>query len=187
MSGEGTPEGFAPPRRHGLHELGLVQLPLEVQHHHQAAAAREVHFGSDRMEERPADVTGGADEIRLADLEPDRVRAPVVGGRGDVRFILGHLSGVIGVGQAGDIDSVRDIPTRGAGDDRPPDAERPLLVVAGCRGPGTRQLPGSGRGRAAGACHQSSRQSDGQRRDQHQPPETSRQRMTLRHHHAPRQ
>src|SRR6202042_1068922 len=37
VSGEGTPEGFAPPGRHRLRELGGVQLPLEVQHHDQAA------------------------------------------------------------------------------------------------------------------------------------------------------
>ena len=55
------------------------------------------------------------------------------------------------------------------------------------RGPGTRQRPGSGRGRAAGACRKSSHQADGEREDQRQPPQTSRQRMTLRHHHAPRQ
>jgi thioredoxin reductase (NADPH) len=139
VSGEGSPEGLAPPRRHGLHQLGGVQLPLEVQHHHQIAAFREVHFGADRLEERPADVASGADQIRLADLEPDGVRAPVVRGSGDARLILGHLGRVVGVGQPGEIDPVRDVPSGGAGNDRPADAERPFLVVAGCC-LGTRRL-----------------------------------------------
>ena len=150
VRGQGPPEGFAPPRRHGLHEAGVVQLPLEVQHHHQTAAFCEVHFGSDRVEERLVNVTGGADEIRLADLEPDRVRAPVVRGSGDVRLILGQLRRVVGVGQPGEIDPVRDVPSGGAGDDRPADVERPLLVMAG-RCLGTRRFPGFRQRPRAGA------------------------------------
>ena len=141
MRGQGPPEGFAPPRRHGLHEAGVVQLPLEVQHHHQTAGLREVHFGSDGVEECLVNVTGDADEIRLADLEPDRVRAPVVRGGGDAGLILGHFGRVVGVGQPGEIDSVWDISSGRAGDDRPADVERPLHVVAGCC-LGTRRFPG---------------------------------------------
>jgi thioredoxin reductase (NADPH) len=143
VGGERSPEGFAPPRRHGLHQPGVVQLPLKVQHHDETADLREVHFGRDRLKERPVNVTGGADKIRLADLEADGVRAPVVGSSGDARLIPGHLLGVVGVGQPGEVDAVRDVSSGGAGDHRPADVERPLLVLAGRGGLGTRRFPGS--------------------------------------------
>ncbi len=137
MVGEGSPEGQAPVGRHGLQEAVAVELPLEVQHHDQAAGFGVTHFGGHGGQERLVDVTGDADQVRLTDLEADRVRAPVVRRGANVRLVLGHKAGVAGVGQPHDADAVGDVPPGGAVDHRTADVERPALVMAG-RSLGTR-------------------------------------------------
>ncbi len=133
MGGEGTPESLAPLRRHGLDEAGAVELPLQIQRHDQTAGFREAHLGGHGVEERVVDVAGSADEIRLADLQADRVRAPVGRGSGDVRLILGQEAGVAGMGQPHHVDPVRDVPPGGAVHDGPADVEGTALVLAGRR------------------------------------------------------
>ena len=149
MRGEGTPEGLAAPRRHGLHAGGLVELPLKVEHHDKTAGFGEAHLAGYGAEERLVNVAGNADEVRLTELEADSVGAPVPCRGVDPCLVLGHIAGVAGLGQPGQADAVGDVPPSRAVDDCPADVERPALVRATGR-LGHRELLGAGQQPGAG-------------------------------------